>query len=135
MNPAQLDEARRRSAALASQIPMKCQAGGAADGPRPFEQAQPAGGRLTPPTLIYKVEPEFTDEARQAKVSGTVLVSLEVNPLGMPQNPRVIQGIGYGLDEKAIEAVMKWRFRPGVRDGRRVTVGATVEVKFETLAK
>ena len=48
----------------------------------------------------------------------------------MPQNPRVVRALGLGLDEKAIEAVMKWRFQPGLKDGKPVTVAAQVEVNF-----
>ncbi len=76
------------------------------------------GGGVTAPTLVFKVEPEYSEEARKAKFQGIVLLYLEVNERGLPQNPRVIRALGLGLDEKAIEAVMKWRFRPGLKDGK-----------------
>ena len=50
------------------------------------------------------------------------MLYIEVNERGMVQNPRVIRALGMGLDEKAIEAVMKWRFRPGTKNGKPVTV-------------
>jgi len=91
------------------------------------------GGGVTAPVLIYKVEPEYSEEARKAKFQGTVLLYIEVNERGLPQNPRVIRPLGMGLDEKAIEAVMKWRFQPGRKDGKPVTVAAQVEVNFRLL--
>jgi hypothetical protein len=48
-------------------------------------------------------------------------------------NPRVLRGVGYGLDEKALEAVAQWKFRPGAKDGKPVTVAATIEVNFRLL--
>jgi TonB family protein len=91
------------------------------------------GNGVTAPTLTFKVEPEYSEEARKAKFMGTVILYIEVNEKGGVQNPRVQRSVGMGLDEKAIEAVMKWRFRPGYKDGRPVTVAAQVEVNFRLL--
>jgi protein TonB len=91
------------------------------------------GGGVSAPTLIYKIEPEYSEEARKAKHQGTVVLYIVVDEKGMPQNLRVIRPIGLGLDEKAIEAVQKWRFKPGLKDGRPVAVAATIEVNFRLL--
>jgi protein TonB len=91
------------------------------------------GGGVTAPALIYKVEPEFSEEARKAKHQGVVVLYVEVDPSGRAQNVRVVRSLGLGLDEKAIEAVRKWKFRPGYKDGRPVTVVANVEVSFRLL--
>lgn len=91
------------------------------------------GGGVTQPQLVYKVEPEYSEEARKAKYSGVVVLYVEVEPGGKARNIRVVKGIGLGLDEKAIEAVAKWRFKPGLKDGRAVTVAATIEVNFRLL--
>jgi TonB family protein len=91
------------------------------------------GGGVTAPALIYKVEPEYSEEARKAKYQGTVVLYVEVEPNGRAQNMRVIQSLGLGLDEKAMEAVRKWKFRPGNKNGKPVTVVATVEVSFRLL--
>ena len=88
---------------------------------------------MTAPVVTFKVEPEYSEEARKAKFQGTVLLYIEVNDRGLPQNPRIIRALGMGLDEKAIEAVMKWRFQPGRKDGKPVTVAAQVEVNFRLL--
>ena len=91
------------------------------------------GGSVTAPSLLYKVEPEYSEEARKAKYQGTVLLYVEVDPSGHATNIRVARSLGLGLDEKAIEAVKKWKFAPGKKDGRPVTVAATIEVNFRLL--
>ncbi|MDR3700552.1 MAG: energy transducer TonB [Candidatus Sulfopaludibacter sp.] len=91
------------------------------------------GGGVTAPALIFKVEPEYSEEARKAKYQGIVTLYVEVDPAGRASHIRVMHGLGLGLDEKAIEAVRKWRFSPGRKDGRPVTVAATIEVNFRLL--
>jgi TonB family protein len=81
------------------------------------------GMQVSTPTLISKLEPMPTTDALQAGVSGIVLVSFQVPPDGNPRKVEVIRGLGHGLDEKAVEAVRQWRFRPGIKDGVPVTVG------------
>lgn len=91
------------------------------------------GGGVSAPAVILKVEPEYSEEARKAKFQGTVLLSVVVDEKGNPRDLRVVRPLGLGLDEKAIEAVTKWRFRPGLKDGRAVPVSAYVEVNFRLL--
>jgi TonB family protein len=94
-----------------------------------------AGGRgvITPAALVWKIEPEYSDEARRAKVQGTVLLLIVVDQEGKPGNVQVRQSLGLGLDQKAIEAVSRWKFRPGKRNGRAVATSALVEVNFRLL--
>jgi TonB family protein len=91
------------------------------------------GGGVSAPAVLFKVEPEYSEEARKAKFQGTVVLSIVVDPSGKARDVRVIRPLGLGLDEKAIEAVMKWRFKPGLKDGNPVPVQATVEVNFRLL--
>jgi periplasmic protein TonB len=91
------------------------------------------GRGVTPPQLLYKVEPEFSEEARRAKYQGMVLLSIEVDASGNVRKVRVLQPLGMGLDEKAIEAVSRWRFRPGLFDGKPVATEATVQVTFQLM--
>jgi len=91
------------------------------------------GGGVTAPALVSKVEPEYSEEARKAKYQGSVLLYVEVDASGRAQNIRVLHSLGLGLDEKAMEAVKHWRFRPGTKDGKPVTVAAQVEVNFRLL--
>lgn len=91
------------------------------------------GGGVSAPGVLFKVEPEYSEEARKAKFQGTVVLSIVVDPNGKARDIRVVRPLGLGLDEKAIEAVMKWRFKPGMKDGAPVPVQATVEVNFRLL--
>jgi TonB family protein len=91
------------------------------------------GGGVTAPTLLSKVEPEYSEEARKAKYSGTVVLYIEVYTDGLAHNIKVQRSLGLGLDEKAVEAVKKWRFSPGKKDGKAVPVAATIEVNFRLL--
>ena len=86
-----------------------------------------------PPVLITKVEPTYSPEALADHLSGSVLVSLTVGIDGVPTDIKVVKGLGEGLDEKAVEAVQKWRFRPGLRNGKPVKVRASIEVSFRLL--
>jgi protein TonB len=88
------------------------------------------GGGVSAPVLLNSVEAEFSDEARRAKYQGTCLVEIIVDAHGNPQNPRVVRSLGMGLDEKAIEAVMKYKFRPAMKGGKPVAVWQPVEVDF-----
>jgi protein TonB len=89
------------------------------------------GGRISAPIPINNVEAEFSDEARRAKYQGEVTISLIVDAQGYPQDPRVVRALGMGLDEKALEAVRKYRFKPAMRDGRTpVAVMVNVVVNF-----
>ncbi|MBI3680861.1 MAG: TonB family protein, partial [Acidobacteria bacterium] len=91
------------------------------------------GDGVKPPALISKVEPEYTQEARFAKHQGKVVVYAEIGPDGMAGSMRIVQGIGFGLDENAIRAISNWRFQPGTKDGVAVTVAATIEVNYRLL--
>jgi len=91
------------------------------------------GRGVTPPQLVYKVEPEFSEEARKAKYQGVVVLTIEVDPSGAVRNVRVRRSVGLGLDEKAVDAVSHWRFRPATLDGKPVTTEAVVQVNFQLL--
>jgi periplasmic protein TonB len=89
------------------------------------------GGGVSAPVPIFTPEAEFSDEARRAKYQGVCLISLIVDAQGNPQDPRVIRALGMGLDEKALEAVRKYKFKPAMKDGRTpVPVRITIEVNF-----
>jgi periplasmic protein TonB len=89
------------------------------------------GGGVSAPVLIYSVEPEFSEEARKAKVAGNVLVNLWVDTNGNPSHVRVIRGVGMGLDEKARDAVLQYKFKPAMENGKPVLVELNVEVNFQ----
>ncbi len=88
------------------------------------------GGGVSAPTLIYSVDPEFSDEARRAKYQGVCVVTVIVDAQGNVQRPRVSRPLGMGLDEKAIEAVKQYRFKPAQLQGHAVPVEISVEINF-----
>ncbi len=105
-----------------------------------MERSQPPGpdvrrigGDVNPPVLASKVEPEYSEEARIAKYEGLVLLSVEVGADGIAHNIRVMRGLGLGLDQKAVEAVRQWRFKPASENGQPVAVAAHIEVNFRLL--
>ena len=87
-------------------------------------------GGVSQPVPIFTPEAEFSDEARRQKYQGVCMISLIVDAQGNPQSPRVVRRLGMGLDEKAMEAVLRYRFKPAKKDGRPVAVRMTVEVNF-----
>lgn len=88
------------------------------------------GGDVSRPIPIITPEAEFSDEARRAKYQGVCMISVIIDAHGDPQNPRVIRSLGMGLDDKALDAVRKYRFKPALRQGRPVPVVITVAVNF-----
>lgn len=84
----------------------------------------------TPPKVVSKVEPDYTDDARTAKIEGPVVLSLMIDPQGRPKNIHVTKSLDEGLDQQAIAAIEKWHFAPGIKDGRPVRAAATIEVNF-----
>ncbi|HVT92727.1 MAG TPA: TonB family protein [Bryobacteraceae bacterium] len=91
------------------------------------------GGGVSSPLPIFKPDPDYSEEARKAKFQGTVVLAIIVDEKGLPRDVRVVRPLGLGLDQKAIEAVQRWRFRPGMKDGKPVPVQATIEVNFRLL--
>jgi protein TonB len=91
------------------------------------------GGGVSAPVPIFKPEPEYSEEARKAKFQGTVVLNIVVDEKGNARDVTVARPLGLGLDQKAIEAVMKWKFRPGMKDGHPVPVRASIEVNFRLL--
>ena len=88
------------------------------------------GGGVSAPHPIYSPEPEFSEEARKAKFQGVCTLGLIVGVDGRPRNIHVLNSLGMGLDEKAMEAVKNWKFEPAMKDGHPVPVEIAVEVDF-----
>ena len=101
---------------------------GVGDGPSGIYPAGKQG--VTVPQVIFNPEPSFSDEARKAKAQGIVMLLVVVGKDGHTYDIRVGQSLGLGLDEKAIEAVKNWRFRPGTLNGQAVATQIAVQVDF-----
>ena len=89
---------------------------------------------VTPPTVLSRIEPVYSEKAREAKLQGKVVVSAIVRKDGSLEVLKVVRGLGLGLDKNAIDALKKWRFRPGMRDGKPVDVALNIEVNFKLTA-
>jgi TonB family protein len=83
-----------------------------------------------PVEIVFKPTPEYTDEARGARIEGTVSLELEFAAAGDVRVLRVVRGLGHGLDEAARRAALRIRFKPAQSDGRPVDARATVHITF-----
>jgi protein TonB len=88
------------------------------------------GGAVSAPQLVSAPDPEFTDEARRVNYGGICVVSLIVDTQGNTQRIQVLKHLGMGLDEKAVEAVKHYHFKPATLGGKAVPVEMDVEVTF-----
>ncbi|HEY4842953.1 MAG TPA: energy transducer TonB [Terriglobales bacterium] len=82
------------------------------------------------PRAIFAPDPEYSTQARKEGIAGTVVLSLVVGPDGDPRDITVVRSLGHGLDEQAIAAVKRWKFEPGMKDGKPVAVQLSIEVAF-----
>ncbi len=120
---------RARAEALAPRLNEPTTLGAPASAPPTYR----IGGGVTQPVVVYKIDPPYSEEARFAKVSGTVLLKVVVGADGLPHDITVARGFGFGLDDCAVASVAKWRFKPGQKDGTAVAVHANIEVNFRLL--
>ncbi|MDQ1469399.1 MAG: bla regulator protein blaR1 [Bryobacterales bacterium] len=85
---------------------------------------------ITSPRVLQKVDPQYPDDARDAKIEGTVLLSVVIRPDGLAHDINVTTTPDASLGVKAVEAVGQWKFQPGTKDGEPVSVRAMIEVNF-----
>jgi TonB family protein len=95
-----------------------------------WDPGNPQFKNMTPPHIVSQPDPEFSKEARQYRFQGTVVVKLLIDKEGKPKEIRITHPLGLGQDEKAVEAIRKWKFKPAVKDGNPVEAFAAIEVKF-----
>jgi TonB family protein len=88
------------------------------------------GGEVSAPVVLNSPTARFSDEARRTRTQGVCMLALIVDTNGIPQNVHVVQSLGMGMDEKAIEAVSRYRFKPAMKDGKPVPVMVNIEVNF-----
>ena len=91
------------------------------------------GGGVTPPALLHQEEAKYSEEARKAKFQGTVVIYAEIFPDGKPHNLKIVHSVGLGLDEKALDALTRWRFRPASKNGKAVITALQAEFFFRLL--
>ena len=93
------------------------------------------GGGVTQPRILQKIEPTYAEEARKAKLQGTVELKVVVGADGKTRDIQVAKSLGLGLDEKAIDAVTAWVFQPATKAGQPVNVYSSISVRFHLLDK
>jgi TonB family protein len=91
------------------------------------------GKGVTAPKVEHDVQPKYESFAQRDKVQGAVQMRLVVDANGVPQRIAVSRPLGYGLDASAVEAVKKWRFAAGMKDGNVVATGVLVEQQFSLM--
>ena len=91
------------------------------------------GPGISAPVPLTRIDPQYSEDARVAQLQGTVLVSMEIGEDGLAHNIQVVRGLGLGLDEKAVQAIQQWIFKPGMKDGQAVPVRTNIEVSFRLL--
>jgi len=89
------------------------------------------GGGVSRPEIIDRVQPQYTEVARKARLQGTVIVEAIIDEQGRVQNVKVLKGLPMGLDKAAVEAVQKWRFKPAMFQGKPVKVYYSLTVNFQ----
>jgi TonB family protein len=86
---------------------------------------------VTAPIVFQHQEPSYSEKARRAKFSGTTVIQVLIDTQGRVQKMRVLKPLGLGLDEKALETIQNWRFKPAMKDGDPVPVKVLVEISFK----
>ena len=99
------------------------------------QEPRKIGPDLNPPKVVEKTEPGYTEEAREARLEGSVLLSVTIDADGKPKDISVERPLGLGLDGKAVEALSTWKFEPArlKKDNSAVAVRANVEMNFRLL--
>lgn len=82
------------------------------------------------PKAISAPDPEYSVQARENRIQGTVEMSVVVGPDGLVRESKVEKSLGYGLDEQALKALQQWRFEPATVDGKPVAVRINVQMSF-----
>jgi TonB family protein len=85
---------------------------------------------VSPPELLYRVDPGYTLEAQKAKISGTVMLAILVGTDGKVSDIQILEKLEPSLDARAITAVSKWRFKPAMRGTTPVAFRARAGVSF-----
>jgi protein TonB len=89
------------------------------------------GSGITPPTVLREVRPDYTEDGRRRNIEGDVVLEIVVRRDGSVGDVKLLQGLGAGLDQRAVDAVRQWRFSPAQRQGAPVDVIVEVAVEFK----
>ena len=92
--------------------------------------AVPVSGNITPPVKLFYPQPQYTEDARRARVQGVVILEATINREGDVVGVRILKGLPMGLAKSAVDTAMKWRFKPATENGRPVAVFFNLLVNF-----
>jgi TonB family protein len=92
--------------------------------------AVPVSGNITPPVKIYYPQPQYTEDARRARIQGVVILEATINREGEVVDIQVLKGLPMGLDKSAVETALQWRFKPATENGKPVAVFFNLLVNF-----
>lgn len=100
--------------------------------PLPAQEIPGPGKNVTLPSVVREVKPDYTENAKAARIQGTVRLKVVVTDDGTVGDVQVTQSLDtkYGLDDQAIKAAKQWVFKPGMKDGKRVAVQIQIELTF-----
>jgi TonB family protein len=87
--------------------------------------------KTLPVEITFKPRPVYTDEGRQLKIEGEVLLEVVFSANGQIRVVRVVRGLGHGLDESAVRAAEKIQFKPALRDGQPADSQAVLHIEFQ----
>jgi TonB family protein len=93
-----------------------------------------ASGKTSPPKPISTADPQCSYQAVEDRQEGTAVLELVIGTDGKPHDIKIVRPLGHGLDERSIEAVSGWTFKPGTREGRSVQMEVEVEITFHDCA-
>ena len=82
------------------------------------------------PVVIKRVEPSYPTQAREAGITGIVIVEAIIDRNGRVKDARVLEPLPFGLDQAALEALRQWEFRPGTLNGEPVETIFNLTVPF-----
>jgi TonB family protein len=101
------------------------------DVPREYRKVPPPPARgYAAPQLVSRAPVNYPAEAARGKIDGVVSLLVTVAADGSVRNPRILKGLGYGLDEEAIRSVLQWRYRPARKNGQPIESQVTISVGF-----
>jgi TonB family protein len=95
---------------------------------------QPSNGANAPVEITFKPKPDYTDEGRKQKINGEVRLEVLFRSDGQIHVIRVLEGLGYGLDEQAVKAAEQIKFKPALREGQPIDSMAQVHIIFELIS-
>jgi len=89
------------------------------------------GGNVLAPVAVVRVEPAYTEMARKARIQGTVIVEAIIDSHGDVIDARIMKGLPFGLEQEALRAIRRWKFKPGTHNGQPVPVYFNLRIEFK----